>query len=267
LRGSKFEIFKDKTGEFRFHLRASNGEIVLASEGYTQKHNALKGIESVRERAPDAEIVDLTLEESAAEEGVEAAVEGALPVVEAEKDLVAVEETPAPLAKVEEAAPAKEKVEAVEAVEAVEDILEPKEEVEEPPVEDVEKAEEPSATMVGEEEGVEEAPAETEGKGTLRSVIAVIAGLVGAVIGYYLAVSVSDFVGIMLSVVVGFVIGFGSGWKTWASDSKKSFLSLVFGAVGGFIGYVVSTSASNTVALALAVVVGGLIGFAIVWES
>jgi uncharacterized protein YegP (UPF0339 family) len=58
MRGSKFEVFKDKKGEFRFHLRASNGEIVLASEGYTQKHNALKGIESVRERAPDAEIVD-----------------------------------------------------------------------------------------------------------------------------------------------------------------------------------------------------------------
>ncbi|MEE9265033.1 MAG: DUF1508 domain-containing protein, partial [Vicinamibacteria bacterium] len=33
----QFEIFKDRRGEFRFRLRASNGEIVLASEGYRSK--------------------------------------------------------------------------------------------------------------------------------------------------------------------------------------------------------------------------------------
>ncbi|NVK36345.1 MAG: YegP family protein [Gammaproteobacteria bacterium] len=44
----KFEIFVGKDEQFYFHLKAGNGEIILASEGYTQKHNAEKAIESVR---------------------------------------------------------------------------------------------------------------------------------------------------------------------------------------------------------------------------
>ncbi|MEE9179506.1 MAG: YegP family protein [Vicinamibacteria bacterium] len=44
----KFEIFKDKAGEFRFRLRASNGEIVLASEGYRSKAGATNGAASVK---------------------------------------------------------------------------------------------------------------------------------------------------------------------------------------------------------------------------
>jgi len=44
----KFELFKDKAGEFRFRLKAGNGEIILASEGYKQRASAVKGIESVR---------------------------------------------------------------------------------------------------------------------------------------------------------------------------------------------------------------------------
>ncbi len=31
---AKFEIYKDKVGEFRFRLKAANGENILASEGY-----------------------------------------------------------------------------------------------------------------------------------------------------------------------------------------------------------------------------------------
>ena len=44
----KFTIFKGKDGSFRFRLQAPNGEIILKSEGYTQKHNAQKGIASVK---------------------------------------------------------------------------------------------------------------------------------------------------------------------------------------------------------------------------
>jgi hypothetical protein len=44
----KFEIFKGKNQEFYFHLKAGNGEIILASQKYTQKANAIKGIESVK---------------------------------------------------------------------------------------------------------------------------------------------------------------------------------------------------------------------------
>lgn len=47
-----FELFTDKAGEFRFRLKAGNGEIILASEGYKAKASALSGIESVRKHAP-----------------------------------------------------------------------------------------------------------------------------------------------------------------------------------------------------------------------
>jgi len=49
----KFEIFKDKRGEFRFRLKAGNGEIILASEGYKRKASCMNGIESVRKNSPD----------------------------------------------------------------------------------------------------------------------------------------------------------------------------------------------------------------------
>ncbi|MGI6072921.1 MAG: YegP family protein [Lachnospiraceae bacterium] len=52
----KFEIYKDKAGEFRFRLRASNGEIVAASEGYKAKASCLNGIESVKKNAADAQV-------------------------------------------------------------------------------------------------------------------------------------------------------------------------------------------------------------------
>lgn len=48
----KFEIFKDKAGEFRFRLKAGNGQTILASEGYKQKAGATNGIESVQKNAP-----------------------------------------------------------------------------------------------------------------------------------------------------------------------------------------------------------------------
>ena len=53
----KFEIYNDKAGEFRFRLKARNGEIILASEGYKTKASCENGIESVRKNAP-AEIAE-----------------------------------------------------------------------------------------------------------------------------------------------------------------------------------------------------------------
>ena len=50
---AKFEIFEDKAGEFRFRIKAGNGEIILASEGYVQKASAENGIESVKTNAPN----------------------------------------------------------------------------------------------------------------------------------------------------------------------------------------------------------------------
>ena len=52
----KFEIYLDKAGEFRFRLKAKNGEPILASEGYKSKAGCKNGIESVRKNA-DSEVV------------------------------------------------------------------------------------------------------------------------------------------------------------------------------------------------------------------
>ena len=54
----KFEVYKDKKGEFRFRLKAVNGKIICASEGYTSKDGCLKGIKSVCTNAPKASIVE-----------------------------------------------------------------------------------------------------------------------------------------------------------------------------------------------------------------
>ena len=54
----KFEMYQDKAGEYRFRLKARNGEIIGVSEGYTAKAGCLNGIESVKKNAEDAEIVE-----------------------------------------------------------------------------------------------------------------------------------------------------------------------------------------------------------------
>ena len=53
----KFEIYTDKAGEFRFRLKARNGEIILVSEGYVRKDGCLNGVESVRKNS-DSPIVE-----------------------------------------------------------------------------------------------------------------------------------------------------------------------------------------------------------------
>ena len=47
----KFEIYRDKGGEYRFRLKASNGQNILASERYKAKVSAVRGVESVRRNA------------------------------------------------------------------------------------------------------------------------------------------------------------------------------------------------------------------------
>ncbi|MBQ7603481.1 MAG: YegP family protein [Clostridia bacterium] len=54
----KFEVYCDKSGEFRFRLKARNGEPILSSEGYKYKRSCLNGIASVKKNVVDAKIVD-----------------------------------------------------------------------------------------------------------------------------------------------------------------------------------------------------------------
>ena len=53
----KFEMYTDKAGEFRFRLKATNGQIIAVSEGYKAKASCENGIASVKKNAVDAPIV------------------------------------------------------------------------------------------------------------------------------------------------------------------------------------------------------------------
>jgi uncharacterized protein len=61
---AKFEITKDHAGKFRFHLKAPNGEIIAASQGYETKASAEKGIEAIKTHAPDAKVEDVSAAKS-----------------------------------------------------------------------------------------------------------------------------------------------------------------------------------------------------------
>ena len=55
----KFEIYKDKAGEFRVRFKY-NAEVMFSTEGYATKASAKNAIESIKKNGPDAEIDDTT---------------------------------------------------------------------------------------------------------------------------------------------------------------------------------------------------------------
>ena len=56
---AKFEIYQDAKGEFRFRLKAGNGEVVATGESYPSLAGAQQGVEAVKRAAAAAEIVEL----------------------------------------------------------------------------------------------------------------------------------------------------------------------------------------------------------------
>jgi uncharacterized protein YegP (UPF0339 family) len=54
----KFECYKDKAGEYRFRLKAGNGENILSSEGYKSKASCDNGIASVKKNCLDEKCFD-----------------------------------------------------------------------------------------------------------------------------------------------------------------------------------------------------------------
>jgi uncharacterized protein YegP (UPF0339 family) len=54
----KFTIYKDKAGEFRFRIVATNGNVLASSEGYSAKASALKAIDRIKADAAGAATVD-----------------------------------------------------------------------------------------------------------------------------------------------------------------------------------------------------------------
>jgi uncharacterized protein YegP (UPF0339 family) len=53
----KFEIYKDKAGEFRVRFKY-NSEVIFSTEGYSDKSGAKRAIESIKAHVGDAEIVE-----------------------------------------------------------------------------------------------------------------------------------------------------------------------------------------------------------------
>jgi uncharacterized protein YegP (UPF0339 family) len=57
---AKFTVYLDKAKQYRFNLKASNGEIIASGEAYPDKKSVLKGIASIQKNAATAKIVDET---------------------------------------------------------------------------------------------------------------------------------------------------------------------------------------------------------------
>jgi uncharacterized protein YegP (UPF0339 family) len=55
----RFELYADRNGNYRFRLKAANGEVIAVSEAYVSKASAMNGIEAVRKAAPAAELREL----------------------------------------------------------------------------------------------------------------------------------------------------------------------------------------------------------------
>ena len=55
----KFEMYIDKAGEYRFRLKAKNGEIIATGESYKAKAGCLNGIDSIKRNAPESPVVKL----------------------------------------------------------------------------------------------------------------------------------------------------------------------------------------------------------------
>jgi len=57
---AKFEIYKDKRGEYRFRLKAENGEVVATGESYPSLAGAKAGVEAVKRAAAAASVTDIS---------------------------------------------------------------------------------------------------------------------------------------------------------------------------------------------------------------
>ena len=63
---AKFDLFTSKDGQYYFNVRATNGQIIGSSEGYNSLSSRSKGMNSVRQNATDAIVIDFTIDKAAA---------------------------------------------------------------------------------------------------------------------------------------------------------------------------------------------------------
>ena len=58
---AKFEVYKDADGQFRFRLKANNGQVIAVGEGYKTRAGVMNGIASIKKNAAVASIDDTTV--------------------------------------------------------------------------------------------------------------------------------------------------------------------------------------------------------------
>lgn len=58
LKNPKYELYLDRAKEYRFRLKATNGQVIATGEGYKTKANCLNGIESIKKNAPEADVFE-----------------------------------------------------------------------------------------------------------------------------------------------------------------------------------------------------------------
>lgn len=60
---TRFEVYEDDKGEWRWRLKAGNHEIVASSEGYTEKAGAIRAVGSMK-RWVESAVVDIEDEDA-----------------------------------------------------------------------------------------------------------------------------------------------------------------------------------------------------------
>lgn len=78
-----FEVYRDKKQNFRFRLKADNGEIIAVSEGYKSKQSCLKGVESIRQNAGTARVIELDFDRDLLEYATRGDVAGVRKAIQA----------------------------------------------------------------------------------------------------------------------------------------------------------------------------------------
>jgi uncharacterized protein len=62
--GAKFEIYQDARKEYRWRLKAANGQVIATSgQGYKAKADCRHGIEVVQKESPTAKVEEETAKE------------------------------------------------------------------------------------------------------------------------------------------------------------------------------------------------------------
>lgn len=56
VKNPKYEMYKDRNEEYRFKLKSANGQIIMVSQGYSNKNDCLSAIEKIKKSADSSDV-------------------------------------------------------------------------------------------------------------------------------------------------------------------------------------------------------------------